>query len=197
MKFIHITEGAKATVHAKFEGSISDYMNTCRATTDFIQKAEENGALKPGMEIIASAIGNTAIALAYVAASRGYNLNLTIPESMSNDRERVLSALGANLIPTSAEEGLNGAIKRAEEMASSEPHRYFLPNEYVNPVDPEIHTYATDSGTTVDTGGTIDVFVSDVGTGGAVTGISRYVKNVTSSLASLKHRQLPAHSIEN
>jgi cysteine synthase A len=177
IKLNHITEGAKATVLAKIEARNPAYSVKCRIGANMIWDAEKRGVLKPGVEIIEPTSGNTGIALAYVAAARGYKLTLTMPETMSIERRRVLAALGANLILTPGAEGMKGAINRAEEIAAAEPNKYFLPQQFKNPANPEIHEKTTGPEIWNDTDGAIDVLVSGVGTGGTITGISRYIKN--------------------
>jgi cysteine synthase A len=173
----HITTGAKATVLAKIEARNPAYSIKCRIGANMIWDAEERGILKPGVEIIEPTSGNTGIALAYVAAARGYKLTLTMPETMSIERRRVLAALGANLILTPGVEGMKGAISKAEEIAASEPARWFLPQQFKNPANPAIHEKTTGPEIWNDTDGAIDVLVSGVGTGGTISGISRYIKN--------------------
>jgi cysteine synthase A len=171
-----ITEGAGATVLAKIEGRNPAYSVKCRIGANMIWDAEKRGILKPGVEIIEPTSGNTGIALAYVAAARGYRLTLTMPETMSIERRRVLAALGAQLILTPGAEGMKGAIARAEEIAASDPVKYFIPQQFKNPANPEIHEKTTGPEIWNDTDGAIDVLVSGVGTGGTITGISRYIK---------------------
>ena len=177
IKLNHLTKGAKATVLAKIEGRNPAYSVKCRIGANMIWDAEERGVLKPGVEIIEPTSGNTGIALAYVAAARGYRLTLTMPETMSIERRRVLAALGANLILTPGHEGMKGAVTRAEEIAASDPNRWFLPQQFKNPANPAIHEKTTGPEIWNDTDGSIDVLVSGVGTGGTITGISRYIKN--------------------
>jgi len=177
IKLNHVTKGAKATILAKVEGRNPAYSVKCRIGANMIWDAEKRGILKPGVEIIEPTSGNTGIALAYVAAARGYKLTLTMPETMSIERRRVLAALGANLILTPGAEGMKGAIKRAEDIAAAEPEKYFLPQQFKNPANPEIHEKTTGPEIWDDTDGGIDVLVAGVGTGGTITGISRYIKN--------------------
>ena len=172
-----ITKGAKATVLAKVEGRNPSYSVKCRIGANMIWDAEKRGVLKPGVEIIEPTSGNTGIALAFVAAARGYKLTLTMPETMSIERRRGLAALGANLILTPGPEGMKGAIAKAEEIAASDPKRYFIPQQFKNPANPEIHEKTTGPEIWNDTDGAVDVVVSGVGTGGTITGISRYIKN--------------------
>jgi cysteine synthase A len=177
VKLNHVVGNATATVLAKIEGRNPAYSVKCRIGANLIWDAEKRGVLKPGVEIVEPTSGNTGIALAYVAAARGYKLTLTMPETMSIERRRVLAALGANLILTPGAEGMKGAINRAEEMAASDPQRFFLPQQFKNPANPEIHEKTTGPEIWDDTDGGIDVLVSGVGTGGTITGISRYIKN--------------------
>jgi len=172
-----IAAGAKATILAKVEARNPAYSVKCRIGANMIWDAEERGILKAGVEIIEPTSGNTGIALAYVAAARGYKLTLTMPETMSIERRRVLAALGANLILTPGAEGMKGAIAKAEEIAASDPGRWFLPQQFKNPANPAIHEKTTGPEIWNDTDGAIDVLVSGVGTGGTISGISRYIKN--------------------
>ena len=176
IKLNHVTAGAKATVLAKIEGRNPAYSVKCRIGAAMIWDAEEKGLLKPGVEIIEPTSGNTGIALAYVAAARGYKLTLTMPETMSIERRKVLAAFGANLILTPGAEGMKGAINKAEAIAASDPQKYFLPQQFKNPANPAIHEKTTGPEIWNDTEGAIDVLVAGVGTGGTISGISRYIK---------------------
>jgi cysteine synthase A len=169
-----VTQGAKATVLAKIEGRNPAYSVKCRIGASMVWDAEKRGVLRPGVEIIEPTSGNTGIALAYVAAARGYSLTLTMPETMSIERRRVLAAFGAKLILTPGGEGMKGAIRRAEEIAASDPVRYFLPQQFKNPANPAIHEQTTGPEIWNDTDGKVDVLVAGVGTGGTISGISRY-----------------------
>jgi len=171
-----VTQGLKATVLAKIEGRNPAYSVKCRIGAAMVWDAEKRGVLKPGMAIVEPTSGNTGIALAYVAAARGYPLTLTMPETMSIERRRVLAAFGARLILTPGAEGMQGAIVRAEELAASDPKQYFLPQQFNNPANPAIHEQTTGPEIWNDTEGAVDVLVAGVGTGGTITGISRYLK---------------------
>ena len=171
-----VTAGAGATVLAKIEGRNPAYSVKCRVGAAMIWDAEERGVLKPGMEIIEPTSGNTGIALAFVAAARGYGLTLTMPESMSIERRKALAALGARLELTPAADGMGGAIRRAEEIAASDPEKWFLPQQFKNPANPRIHQQTTGPEIWEATDGQVDVLVSGVGTGGTITGVSRYFK---------------------
>lgn len=175
VKLNRIAEDTKATILAKVEGRNPAYSIKCRIGANMIWDAEKRGVLRLGVEIIEPTSGNTGIALAYVAAARGYKLTLTMPETMSIERRRVLIALGANLILTPGAEGMKGAIRRAEEIAAAEPQKYFLPQQFKNPANPEIHEKTTGPEIWNDTDGNVDVLVAGVGTGGTITGVSRYM----------------------
>ncbi len=172
----HLTEGAKAKVFAKIEGRNPAYSVKCRIGAAMIWDAEKKGLLKPGVEIIEPTSGNTGIGLAYVSAARGYKLTLTMPDTMSIERRRVLAAFGATIILTPGLDGMKGAINKAEEMAAADPKKYFLPQQFKNPANPAIHEKTTGPEIWNDTDGTVDVLVSGVGTGGTITGVSRYIK---------------------
>ena len=171
-----VTAGSRAAVWAKIEGRNPAYSVKCRIGASMVWDAEKRGILKPGKEMIEPTSGNTGIALAFVAAARGYNLTLTMPETMSIERRKVLKALGANLILTEGSQGMKGAISRAEQLVASDPERFVLLQQFDNPANPEIHFKTTGPEIWDDTDGQVDVLVSGVGTGGTITGISRYIK---------------------
>jgi cysteine synthase A len=171
-----VTEGAVATVLGKVEGRNPAYSVKCRIGANMVLDAEARGVLRPGIEIIEPTSGNTGIALAYVCAARGYKLTLTMPETFSIERRRVLAILGASLILTPGSEGMKGAVARAEELAASDTKRWFLPQQFKNAANPEIHEKTTGPEIWNDTGGGVDVLVSGVGTGGTITGVSRFIK---------------------
>jgi cysteine synthase A len=173
-----LTQGSKAAaVLGKIEGRNPAYSVKCRIGASMIWDAEQKGLLKPDVEIVEPTSGNTGIALAYVAALRGYKLTLTMPETMSLERRRVLAAFGAHIVLTPGQEGMEGAVKRAEEIAASDTQKYFLPQQFKNPANPGIHEKTTGPEIWDDTDGAVDVLVAGVGTGGTITGVSRYIKN--------------------
>jgi cysteine synthase A len=165
-----------ASVYAKIEGRNPAYSVKCRIGANMIWDAEKRGILKPGMEIIEPTSGNTGIALAFVGAARGYKVTLCMPESMSIERRKVLKAFGANLILTEASKGMPGAIRTATELAAEEPHRFYMPQQFENPANPEIHRLTTGPEIWEALDGNVDVLVSGVGTGGTISGISRFFK---------------------
>ncbi len=168
--------GSQATVLAKIEGRNPAYSVKCRIGAYMVQRAEEQGLLRPGMEIIEPTSGNTGIALAFVGAAKGYRVTLTMPSTMSIERRRVLKALGADIVLTEGPKGMPGAIRKAEQIAASNPKCYFMPQQFKNPANPEVHFLTTGPEIWNDTDGKVDVLVAGVGTGGTITGISRYFK---------------------
>jgi cysteine synthase len=166
-----------ATILAKIEGRNPAYSVKCRIGAAMIWDAEERGALKAGMSVVEATSGNTGIALAYAAAARGYGCVLTMPDTMTMERRKVVAALGAKLILTPGAKGMKGAIAKAEELAAANPQKYILMRQFDNPANPAIHEKTTGPEIWEDTGGKVDIFVSGVGTGGTLTGVSRHIKN--------------------
>ncbi len=176
VKLNRIIDGAPATVLGKVEGRNPGYSVKCRIGASMIWDAEERGVLRPGKELIEPTSGNTGIALAFVAAARGYPITLTMPDTMSLERRSVLRMFGAKLELTPDDQGMNAAIRRAEQMVASDPDRYVMLQQFKNPANPAIHFKTTGPEIWEDTAGQVDVLVSGVGTGGTITGVSRYIK---------------------
>ncbi|REJ72848.1 MAG: cysteine synthase A [Planctomycetota bacterium] len=174
VKINRLTEGLKATVLAKIEGRNPAYSVKCRIGAAMIWDAEKTGKLKPGMHVVEPTSGNTGIALAFVCAARGYPLTLTMPDTMSVERRMMLKAFGANLVLTPGADGMKGAINKAAELA--ENPEYYMPQQFKNPANPEIHFKTTGPEIWDDTDGGVDIFVAGVGTGGTITGVTRYIK---------------------
>ena len=173
-----VTGGAKAAVLAKIEGRNPAYSVKCRIGAAMVWDAEKRGILKPGKELIEPTSGNTGIALAFVAAARGYRVTLTMPATMSVERRKALKVLGANLVLTEGTLGMAGAIAKVEEIQASDPDRYVMLQQFKNPANPEIHFRTTGPEIWDDTGGAVDVLVSGIGTGGTISGVARYIKQV-------------------
>ncbi len=177
VKLNRIADGSSSTVLGKVEGRNPSYSVKCRIGSSMVWDAEKKGLLGPGKTIVEPTSGNTGIALAFVAAARGYEIVLTMPETMSIERRMVLKAFGAKLVLTEGAKGMKGAIEKAEEIVASNPSKHFMPQQFKNPANPQVHEDTTGPEIWEDTGGGIDVLVSGVGTGGTITGVSRYIKN--------------------
>ncbi|AKH37936.1 MULTISPECIES: cysteine synthase A [Nitrosomonas] len=171
-----ITDGAAATVLAKIEGRNPAYSVKCRIGVAMVDDAQRRGLLGPGKELVEPTSGNTGIALAFVAAARGIPLTLTMPETMSIERRKLLVAFGAKLVLTEGQRGMAGAIAKADEIVAADPDRFVLLQQFKNPANPAIHELTTGAEIWQDTDGAIDIFVAGIGTGGTMTGVSRYIK---------------------
>lgn len=174
---VRLNKVAKGNLLAKVESRNPSFSVKCRVGANMIWDAEKAGTLKPGIELVEPTSGNTGIALAFVAAARGYKLTLTMPESMSLERRKLLQGLGANLVLTEAAKGMKGAIAKAEEIVASAPDNYLMLQQFSNPANPDIHEKTTGPEIWEATDGNIDVLVAGVGTGGTISGITRYIKN--------------------
>jgi len=177
--------GNQATVLAKIEGRNPSFSVKCRLGAALVWDAEERGLLWPGREIVEATSGNTGIALAFVAAARGYPVTLVMPETMSIERRKVMAMLGAKLVLTPGAEGMPGAVRRASTLQLGEPERYYQPEQFRNPANPRIHERTTGPEIWTDTGGRIDAFVAGVGTGGTITGVARFLKKTAKQVLTV------------
>ncbi|MBI2440989.1 MAG: cysteine synthase A [Lentisphaerae bacterium] len=168
--------GSQALVLGKVEGRNPAYSVKCRIGASMVWDAEKRGVLKPGMEIIEPTSGNTGIALAFVGAARGYKVTITMPDTMSVEKRKILKAFGAELVLTDGPSGMQGAIDKAEELIAAHPGKFFMPQQFKNPANPRIHETTTGPEIWEATEGRIDVLVAGVGTGGTITGVSRFIK---------------------
>jgi cysteine synthase A len=178
VRLTRIVDGSKATVLGKIEGRNPAYSVKCRIGASMIWDAQSRGLLKDGIEIIEPTSGNTGIAIAFVAASYGYKATLVMPETMSLERRKLLKVFGANLVLTEGPKGMRGAVEKAEKMVAENPGRYLMPQQFKNPANPAIHERTTGPEIWDATDGNVDVLVSGVGTGGTITGISRFFKKI-------------------
>ena len=193
IKLNRVTDGAGATVLAKIEGRNPAYSVKCRIGAAMVQDAEERGVLKPGMTIVEPTSGNTGIALAFVAAAKGYALILTMPDSMSIERRKVLKTFGAKLVLTEGAKGMKGAIAQAQAIVDESPNDHLMLQQFENPANPKIHETTTGPEIWNDTEGNVDIFVAGVGTGGTLSGVSQFFKN-TKGKAITTVAVEPSHS---
>ncbi|MGR6873008.1 cysteine synthase A [Pseudomonas sp. HK3] len=198
---VRLKKLTRANVLLKIESRNPAHSIKCRIGANMIWQAEKDGLLKPGMEIVEPTSGNTGIALAFVGAARGYNVTLTMPETMSIERRKVMKALGASIVLTEGPKGMRGAVEKAQELINESPETRFMPQQFSNPANPAIHEQTTGPEIWDDTDGTVDVVVAGVGTGGTISGISRYIKNtkgkaITSVAVEPEASQIIAQAIK-